>query len=91
MSIEENRQRYEGSGLQALMKASGHEICERCYCCEAVWESSPCWQCGGFADDDDAEWITVCSVCGDEGELTYKSCLGNCDEQGNHPKTEEHK
>jgi hypothetical protein len=89
MSIEENRQRYEGSGLEALIKSSDHEICERCYCCDSVWESSPCWQCGGFEWDDEDDY--PCSVCGGEGELTYKSCLGNCDEQGDHPKNEEHK
>lgn len=87
MSIEENRARYEGTTLQALMDSAGHTICTRCYCCDSTTESTSCWQCSGFEDEDD-EWGDVCSVCHGEGELFYIECLGRCDENGDHkPKT----
>jgi hypothetical protein len=89
MSIEENRKRYEGSNIQALMESCGHTICDRCYCCDATAGSAPCWQCGGFEPNYDDEWdIEVCSVCSGEGEIYFMHCLGNCDIEGNHHKTE---
>jgi hypothetical protein len=85
MTSEERKAAFEGSALQALMKASGHEVCERCWCCDLVWENGPCWQCGGFEEDDDPEWpYDVCSVCGGEGELSWQECIGRCDDKGNH-------
>jgi hypothetical protein len=80
---EMKKARYEGSPLQALMEASGHVICDRCFCCDAVYERVSCWQCGGFADTD-FEDEPECSVCHDEGELSYLMCLGRCDDDGNH-------
>lgn len=80
MTPEGRKKEYEGSALQALMKASGHEICERCYCCDLVSESATCWQCNGMWEPDDG-W---CDVCQGEGEIYFKACIGRCDEQGNH-------
>lgn len=90
MSIADNKARYEGSAMQALMKASGHTICERCYCCDATYETYPCWGCGGFPfdEDDDDEWATPCTVCGGEGEMSVLECIGRCDDEGNHKKKE---
>jgi hypothetical protein len=71
MSIAEKKAACEASGMKVLMDANDHEICERCYCCDAVWEVTPCWQCGGFEEEDDPEWpYDVCSVCGGEGEIS---------------------
>ena len=85
MSIESNKARYEGIALQALMEASDHTACARCYCCDSTVESYPCWQCGGFeadwADDTDSG---ACSVCHGEGEIFVMQCLGRCDDDGNH-------
>ena len=77
---------YEGSALQALMESSGHVVCDRCYCCDSTIEMVPCWQCGGFENEDD-EWAVPCSVCHDEGRISYRECLGRCDDDGNHEKT----
>lgn len=85
MSIAEKKAAYEASGMKVLMDASGHTICDRCYCCDAVAESSPCWQCGGFEpEEEDLEWGDFCSVCAGEGDLCYTVCVGKCDEDGNH-------
>ena len=85
MSIEENKARYEGSFMQALMKHAGHHVCERCYCCDSTQESSPCWQCGGMEPDYDDEWDDGwCETCQGEREVYFWSCLGNCDEFGDH-------
>ena len=84
MTPEERKKAYEGSALEQLMKASGHEICERCYCCDLVGESSTCWQCGGFDEDEDGWPGSPCSVCCGEGKIYYKECIGRCDENGNH-------
>jgi len=84
MSIEENRARYEGTGLQRLMEASEHTICPRCYCCDEVTESAPCPYCGGFVDYDD-EWDdSDCSECHGEGTIYFRMCIGRCDQDGNH-------
>ena len=91
MTPEEYKRAYRGSALEALMKASGHEICPKCYCCEVVSESAPCWQCGGFddyEDYDDGFPPDVCSVCNGEGKLYWMSCIGRCDEQGKHERKE---
>jgi hypothetical protein len=85
MSIAENKARYEESSLKGLFEASGHVICDRCYCCDSISESSPCYLCGGFEDEDD-EWNDVCSACGGEGELYYMTCAGSCDQNGEHKK-----
>ena len=85
MSIEENRNRYEGSTLQVLMEHAGHTICERCYCCDSASEEAPCWQCGGFEPDYDDEWDDGwCSVCNGEGRIYWNDCIGRCDENGHH-------
>jgi hypothetical protein len=84
MSIAENKARYEGTGLQALMEASDHTVCDRCYCCDSTMESATCWQCGGFPGDDEDDY--PCSVCHDEGEIFYRECLGRCDDDGKHEK-----
>jgi hypothetical protein len=85
MSTAENRARYEGSALQALMEASDHTICDRCYCCDSTVGSYSCWQCGGFepdwADETDSG---ACSVCHGEGEVFHRECLGSCDDDGYH-------
>lgn len=87
MTTDERKAAYEKSALKQLMDANGHEICTRCYCCDLVSESSSCWQCGGFEDDDDPEWpSSPCSVCGGEGEIFWMQCVGNCDENGEHKK-----
>ena len=84
-AIAERKARYENSALRQLMEASGHEICERCYCCDVVTESATCWNCGGFADDDcDEGWLDICSECGGEGKLFWRACIGRCDKDGNH-------
>lgn len=88
MSIEERKAKYESSALKELIEASGHEICERCYCCDSFWEVENCWACGGFPESDDDEWPEdVCAECGGEGELSFKVCVGGCDKDGNHKKT----
>jgi len=88
MSIAENKARYEGSALQARMEQSDHTVCDRCYCCDAAYESHTCWQCGGYcgvlAEDDDDDGY--CSVCQGEGEIHVLECLGRCDENGEHKK-----
>ena len=85
MTPEERKKAYEGSALQALMDASGHEICKRCYCCDVESENETCWACGGFDDYEDDPWGNdPCSVCGGEGEIFWRECIGRCDEQGNH-------
>ena len=84
MSIAENKGRYENSALKALMDASDHQICERCYCCDLMWEHSPCWQCGGFDNEDEDGWDDECSVCGGEGDIDFQVCVGDCDDEGNH-------
>lgn len=78
----ERKAEYEGSALEALMKASGHEICPKCYCCDLVPESAPCWQCGGFDSDDEDDY--PCSVCQGEGEIYWQACIGRCNENGEH-------
>jgi hypothetical protein len=85
-TIEESRKEYEGSGLQALMEASGHEVCPRCYCCDLVPESAPCPVCGGFCGPEYGDdWDDgYCDYCGDDGEVYFKKCIGNCDEHGHH-------
>lgn len=88
MSIEEKKAAYEKSAIRQLLEAPGHHVCERCYCCDAMSESTPCWQCGGFEPDwQDDDWDDICSVCLGEGELFYMVCCGNCDENGNHVET----
>lgn len=83
--IEKRKAQYEQSALKQLMDATGHEICERCYCCDSVSDSAVCWQCNGFDEDDDDGWLSApCSVCGGEGRIYFKECLGRCDENGNH-------
>lgn len=83
-TIEERKAQYEKSALKQLMEASGHEICDRCYCCDAVGDSAVCWQCNGIDEDDD-EWPSEpCSECGGEGRIYFKRCISNCDENGNH-------
>jgi len=91
VSIEENRKRYEGSSLEALMKASDHQICERCYCCDRVSASETCWACNGVDEDDDdysGYFGAPCRECDGEGRIFRYDCLGNCDENGNHEKGE---
>ncbi len=84
-TIEESRAEYENSALKHLMEATDHEICPRCYCCDLVSDSAPCYLCGGFCDDWDDDWDDgYCSECGGEGEIYFKRCLGNCNEQGHH-------
>lgn len=82
-TVAERKARYEESALKQLFDKSGHTICVRCYCCDVVSESAPCWQCGGFADEDD-DWDDVCSVCDGDGEIYWDVCIGNCDENGEH-------
>lgn len=88
----ERKAQYEGSALQQLMDASGHEICPKCYCCDLVDESETCWQCGGFWEEfDDARNdgpYSVCDVCDDEGKIYWKACIGRCDENGEHRQRE---
>ena len=85
MGIAENKARYEQSVVKVLIDANpDHQICDRCYCCDAVWETSPCWQCGGFEPEPDDGFDDTCSVCGGDGELTYRVCIGGCDEEGDH-------
>lgn len=85
MNAEERKSAYENSALRALIEASGHEICERCYCCDLVPEWATCWQCGGFEEEEDPEWPSdVCSVCKGEGEIYFTQCVGNCDDHGEH-------
>jgi len=89
MTPEERKAAYENSALRVLMESTGHEICPRCYCCDLVSETETCWQCGGFEDEGDWDWPPdVCSVCNGEGELSYKVCIGGCDENGNHKLAE---
>lgn len=88
MSVAENKARYEGSSMQLLMEQAGHTVCTRCYCCDSTVESHPCWQCGGFEDEDD-EWYSPCSVCHGEGEIYVTECLGRCDENGKHEPRKE--
>lgn len=86
----ERKAQFEGSALQQLMTASGHEICQQCWCCDLVPESAPCWQCGGFEPEWDDDFSDVCSVCDGEGEIFWQACVGRCNEQGEHaPPTEE--
>ena len=85
-TIEESKALYEQSAVRQLMEKSGHEVCTRCYCCDVVPESAPCWSCGGFQDVDD-EWDDgYCEVCGGEGEIYFKECIGRCDENGHHAR-----
>jgi hypothetical protein len=88
MSIEENRKRYEGSVTQALMQVPGHMVCERCYCCDAAPEEVCCWSCQGCCGEDyEDEWDDGwCDVCQGEGVVYVRSCIGSCDENGNHVK-----
>jgi hypothetical protein len=82
-TIAESKAEYEASSLKQLMDANDHKICQRCYCCDSMWQSAPCFQCGGFEDEDDDIW-SVCSACGDEGETFWEECLGRCDDEGHH-------
>ena len=88
MTPEERKSAYANSALRVLMESSGHEICERCYCCDVVSESAPCWSCGGLADFEDGDgWPDVCQDCGGEGYQYWKECIGRCDELGIHHET----
>lgn len=82
-TIEESKAEYDASSLKQLMEANGHTICTRCYCCDSSWESTPCYQCGGFEDEEDEIW-SVCSACEGEGEMFWEECLGRCDDNGHH-------
>lgn len=85
----ERKAQYEGSALQALMEATDHEICPKCYCCDYVVEHEPCWACAGMGSFED-DWQfgeEICSECAGEGELSYKVCIGRCDENGEHSET----
>jgi hypothetical protein len=85
VSTAENKARYEGTALNALVEASGHTICDRCYCCAVVTEPVACWECGGFCNDYDDEWDDgYCASCEGEGEIYVPSCLGRCNENGDH-------
>lgn len=88
MSIEERKAAYEQSALKQLFDATDHEICPRCYCCSLMSESVPCPLCGGFCgaewDEGDDQDCGDCFECGNEGEIHVKTCIGLCDENGNH-------
>ena len=87
-TVAERKEQYEQSALKHLFEHSGHVICKRCYCCDEISESAPCWQCNGFDDEDD-EWMDICSVCQGEGEIYFPVCVGGCDDNGEHkPKVE---
>lgn len=89
MTPAERKAAYQDSSLKQLMEASGHKICERCYCCDAFVEAFPCWQCGGFEEVYDLDdWgPDPCSVCAGEGELWHTVCAGSCDDNGSHEKS----
>ena len=89
MSIAENKARYEQSGLKVLMDAAHHTICERCYCCDVIFESATCWSCGGFDEEEEIGWPSEpCPECGGEGRLYWSECIGRCDKDGNHSSSE---
>lgn len=71
------------------MESSGHEICERCYCCDLVGESYTCSSCNGFGEfEDDSEGFPdTCQECSGEGRQYFKECIGRCDELGIHHET----
>ena len=85
MSIADNKARYEASALKVLIESTNHHICELCYCCDCSSESTTCWSCNGMTEWDGDDWDDGwCDVCEGEGEVYYWSCLGRCDENGEH-------
>ena len=84
MTPEERKEAYENSALKVLMESQGHEICPKCYCCDLVSDLVTCWSCGGFPFDEDDEFDTGCEECEGEGRIPIKTCIGRCDENGNH-------
>lgn len=75
--------------LRAFLKANDKELCERCGCCELVWQS--CEQCGGdgvFGHDCgedtccclDPEEDDPCEIC--DGEGGWMRCVGHCEDDG---------
>jgi len=70
MGIAENKARYEGSAFQAIMERSGHTVCDRCYCCDAAYESHACWQCEG--EIHVLECLGRCDENGDHKKLGGK-------------------
>lgn len=71
--------------LRALCEAHGAKLCERCKCCEMLWED--CESCGGdgvsfgyeYEDGDFAEDAT-CEVCYGAGGWD----LCDCNDDGQH-------
>ena len=69
-----------------------HEICQRCKCCEVVYED--CGNCDdGYSSHDCGEDSccceypednVVCDWCGGTG--TFPMCIGGCDSEGKHKK-----
>jgi hypothetical protein len=62
---------------------------EACVCGAATWQHpGTTWtQLQHLKEqlDDDEEWPSApCFHCGGEGEVSFKVCAGNCDENGNH-------
>ena len=88
-TIAEKKAAYEKSGMKDLMELHGHQVCDRCYCCDAFSESTTCWCCNGFPEEDEYDGFppSICPECGDDGELFYMVCAGNCDENGNHKQS----
>ena len=89
MTPAERKAAYENSSLKQLMEASGHEMCERCYCCDVVSENAVCWLCGGFDDseDDDGWPPDPCPECAGDGRISFRHCIGQCDDEGNHKQS----
>ena len=80
-----------GTAVHALLEAEGRELCERCHCCEVVYED--CEECGGDGwvsrHDEDHMWydeddLYRCEWCLGKGH--WRGCLGRCDEHGAHGK-----
>ena len=74
MTPAERKAAYQDSSLKQLMEASGHKICERCYCCDAFVERFPVAGSAAalrkYTTLDD--WgPDPCSVCAGEGELWH--------------------
>jgi len=85
MTQAEKKAAYEQSSLKQLMEGSGHQICNRCFCCEVVNDDATCWLCGGFDDyGDDPFGNDPCVECGGEGTIKNRHCIGYCDENGEH-------
>jgi hypothetical protein len=76
-----------GDMLRKLVESKGGKLCERCKCCEMLWQEDS--ECGGsghydrVGDDDGVlyqDGVEQCSTCGGTGG--WWTCT--CDDKGEH-------